>query len=642
MEGDFARSTASGCRESLRSRRELSRSRPMMPQPAKAVGRRETLIQRRRSVLRHLGLAGVVCPFCWFSGAAGQQGFAGAFGSSGLAGGAFPSAGGASVGGASAAGFAGSTGGILGSAGFGAGLSSSLGGAGVAGNLGSGLAGGFGGGLGAAGLGLAAGSAASGGGAGGGGAGDTLHKAFEYADIAAYLLQRPAPFSVAECRELCVNNATCAAWEVCAPLGDGCEGCYLVRRAPRRFTTRQGWNAEVLSGREDLGWGDGAADVGAANMTVEQCHEFLLNANGADQNQAFHEPAVMQKYVDCGFKLRDVEKSRQLFVSGQHWPTFTMTNFWDPPVTLPAEMEREMLAGGGRQPRAPRVPAGAGGAGVTRQLHGAMGTTPMEDHVAEKPRGPHTFVLPFFDTNIGHWMKQHGSMNPLQSYEMQSLLAQGDVVIDVGANLGCYTVPFAERVGMHGKVLAFEPFRWMQQLVSANVAANGLSNVWVLPVGLGTQTSRFEARPPQLRFFSSPGGVKLHGQSEGIKNEEAMQLYDWDLPPELVTVVSLDALLLQRSADTAVLGAPAVAEVRLIKIDVEGMEKDVIAGARQVILRFRPIIWTENVAYFSSQGQDTSFLQLMDELEYTCAQAQNAPNDIVCTDRHGRGQQITN
>ena len=31
-------------------------------------------------------------------------------------------------------------------------------------------------------------------------------------------------------------------------------------------------------------------------------------------------------------------------------------------------------------------------------------------------RAPHAFVLPFYDTNIGHWMKQHGSMNPLQSY----------------------------------------------------------------------------------------------------------------------------------------------------------------------------------------------------------------------------------
>ena len=70
----------------------------------------------------------------------------------------------------------------------------------------------------------------------------------------------------------------------------------------------------------------------------------------------------------------------------------------------------------------------------------------LEEH--SKDRAPHAFVLPFYDTNIGHWMKQHGSMNPLQSYEMQSILQPGDTVIDVRANLGCYTLPFAERVGL--------------------------------------------------------------------------------------------------------------------------------------------------------------------------------------------------
>jgi len=80
--------------------------------------------------------------------------------------------------------------------------------------------------------------------------------------------------------------------------------------------------------------------------------------------------------------------------------------------------------------------------------------------------------------------------------------------------------------------------------------------------------------------------------------------------------------------------------LRLIKIDVEGMEKEVITGAQQTIRHFKPIIWTENVAYFSSNGQDTSLLYLMDQLEYGCAGAQNAPNDVICTDKHGRGHQV--
>merc|ERR1719253_737231 len=62
-------------------------------------------------------------------------------------------------------------------------------------------------------------------------------------------------------------------------------------------------------------------------------------------------------------------------------------------------------------------------------------------------RAPHHFVLPFFDVNIGNIIKLQGSMNHYQSYEMQSLLRPGDTVVDVGGNLGCYTIPLAEAVG---------------------------------------------------------------------------------------------------------------------------------------------------------------------------------------------------
>ena len=37
--------------------------------------------------------------------------------------------------------------------------------------------------------------------------------------------------------------------QVCAPLGDGCDGCYLISRAPRRWDQREGWHAEILPGR---------------------------------------------------------------------------------------------------------------------------------------------------------------------------------------------------------------------------------------------------------------------------------------------------------------------------------------------------------------------------------------------------------
>ena len=87
----------------------------------------------------------------------------------------------------------------------------------------------------------------------------------------------------------------------------------------------------------------------------------------------------------------DAEAPRGLKVLGQHWPTFVVTDFWDPPVLLPQEVEQEMLASSGRQPR-PLTPLAAaqqeqlGRPGVTEQLHGTIGSQSWEEHRRSKAR----------------------------------------------------------------------------------------------------------------------------------------------------------------------------------------------------------------------------------------------------------------
>ncbi|CAE8662336.1 unnamed protein product [Polarella glacialis] len=235
-------------------------------------------------------------------------------------------------------------------------------------------------------------------------------------------------------------------------------------------------------------------------------------------------------------------------------------------------------------------------------------------------------------------------MNHHQSYEMQLLLREGDTVIDAGANLGCYTLALAEAVGPRGRVLAFEPFRHLHQLLTANVAVNGLQNVWPLQVALGSAREHMQLYPPQLRFFSSPGGVHVAKQAEEVANKpqhQAFQLYDLLAQTlEGVRVVPLDELLL--NAEEALWwGLPVpIQDIRLIKIDVEKMEVAVVQGAASVIRAFRPIIWAENDAYFDSGGKDTAFLQVMHDLGYGCAKTNSAPTDLICTDSSGQGHQI--
>eukprot|EP00392_Amoebophrya_sp_AT5.2_P005513 g5522.t1 len=473
---------------------------------------------------------------------------------------------------------------------------------------------------------------------------DTVYafdKGFQYRQIEGNLLGKATPLDADACKAACEAKEECIAWEVCAPLGSGCDGCYMVKIRPE-VVDHPGWHMGFIKERAEK------LQIGPPPIVrptdAKGCKEFILKANGGDPNSEFHKPANMDIYNWCGEQLltgtlEADPHPKDIDVLGQHYPVSLVTNFRDPVPQIPEDVERELR--GQATPESEYYnPQGPGT--VTGELHASVGTYVL-------PRGRnHAFVLPFYDTNIGHWIKEFGSMNVLQSYEMQSLLRPGDVVVDVGANLGSFTIPFAERVGRQGKVLSFEPFRWIYQLLTANVAINGLSNVmqrkfvrtnflcinvYTYNMGLGENMGSFESRPPQLRFFSSPGGVKLKSQDEGMKQEQAMQLYDYEMEPETVMQASLDELLSQKS-----IRMPEVNNLRLIKIDVEGMENAVIMGAQKVIQHFKPIIWTENVPYFESN--DTGLLAIMDQLNYACGKAQNAPNDLICTDKSGEGNQI--
>ena len=81
----------------------------------------------------------------------------------------------------------------------------------------------------------------------------------------------------------------------------------------------------------------------------------------------------------------DAQAPRGLKVLGQHWPTFLVTDFWDPPILLPQEVEQEMLASSPRQQRPATAMASAAleqmqRPGVTEQLHGTIGSESWEEH----------------------------------------------------------------------------------------------------------------------------------------------------------------------------------------------------------------------------------------------------------------------
>ena len=81
------------------------------------------------------------------------------------------------------------------------------------------------------------------------------------------------------------------------------------------------------------------------------------------------------------------------------------------------------------------------------------------------------------DQHIGRSLDLYGEWAESELELLGLFIKPGDVVIDVGANIGTHTVFFAQRAGATGQVQAFEPQRIVFQNLCANLALNGLLNV---------------------------------------------------------------------------------------------------------------------------------------------------------------------
>lgn len=336
-----------------------------------------------------------------------------------------------------------------------------------------------------------------------------------------------------------------------------------------------------------------------------QCAEYIEGYEFTSQPDAYREDHI-SAYVDCLQALRSKpSKRRRTFVGGVHYPTI-VTRHHGPPV-MQEDMALIDKCEGEEHDFEARCCAAR-----NRQCWKGFGH--FWSVCCGLPRGPnYIFITPALDVNVGSRLRNQGTFIVAQSYAMQALLEPGDVVVDAGANIGAYTVPFAVKVGPQGTVYAFEPFRRLFQLVCANVAANGLGNVHAVHAALGKGEERLRVRSPDLSTFNLPSSMQVRNQgySQDARN---WTLYYEPNAWEEVVIMSLDSLHLS--------------SLKLLKIDVEDMETEVIAGAAVTLQRLRPLVWAENAKLF--EKGDTSFVIAMESLGYVCSPLVELEWEILC------------
>ncbi|MEZ6127526.1 MAG: FkbM family methyltransferase [Planctomycetaceae bacterium] len=186
------------------------------------------------------------------------------------------------------------------------------------------------------------------------------------------------------------------------------------------------------------------------------------------------------------------------------------------------------------------------------------------------------------DVVIGRCLDCFGHFSPGEVELFRSLLSPGDVVVEAGAYIGCFTVPLADAVGSEGSVYAFEPNLDSFRILCGNLALNNICNVDARQCGLGRLR---EERAIPLIDIENPGNfgdVSLVPCGAGTP----------------VEVTTIDALQLDRCD--------------FVKADVQGMQRDVLLGAAETISKCRPILYLEN----DKREKSEALLATLDALGY--------------------------
>ncbi len=147
-------------------------------------------------------------------------------------------------------------------------------------------------------------------------------------------------------------------------------------------------------------------------------------------------------------------------------------------------------------------------------------------------------------------------------------LRAGDVVVDVGCNVGFYSLLAARLVGPSGRVEAFEPVAECAAVARANARRNGFDNISVHAVAAANAEGSVE-----LLKARHPGGATISVQ---------------DLPHDFIGSVVVPSVTLDALAQRGQLSKPD-----FVKIDVEGAELQVLEGMEDLLDSAHPIVLCE-------------------------------------------------
>jgi FkbM family methyltransferase len=156
---------------------------------------------------------------------------------------------------------------------------------------------------------------------------------------------------------------------------------------------------------------------------------------------------------------------------------------------------------------------------------------------------------------------------------MKKLLNPGSIFIDVGANIGVFSL-VAASIAKHGEIHAFEPSKRLFSKLNENITLNGFTNIKTNNQGLFNEAIDKTLHHPTGKGMVNAGAASLFPENQSEAD---------NLEIENISLITFDSYVDKHK----------FTKIDLIKMDIEGAEMDALQGAVDSLIRFKPQILME-------------------------------------------------
>lgn len=168
----------------------------------------------------------------------------------------------------------------------------------------------------------------------------------------------------------------------------------------------------------------------------------------------------------------------------------------------------------------------------------------------------------YLDNNVINY----GEFEPLSTALVRRFLKSGDTVLDIGANIGYYSVIFSKIVGEKGTVFAFEPTKHFLPVLEKNLDVNDIKNVKIIDYGLSNKSD-------DIKIDIGPSSATIHSPKG----------YDAVIGEEIIKLRTLREFVDNNKIN----------KIDFIKIDIDGHEPIFFDGSWEILDKFSPLILCE-------------------------------------------------